>query len=53
MTTTIWLIIATVLMFIVSGIYLLYKSAKKFNLSKQQLEKINQRNREQDKKDKE
>ncbi len=53
MTLTIWLIIATVLMFIISGIYLIYKSAKKFNLSTQQLEKIKQRNCEQDKKDKE
>ncbi|WOH37703.1 DUF2897 family protein [Thalassotalea fonticola] len=45
---TLWLIIFAVLMFIISGIYFVYKSAKKFNLSSEQLEKIKKRNRELD-----
>ncbi|WNC69720.1 DUF2897 family protein [Thalassotalea nanhaiensis] len=45
---TFWLIIFAVLMFIISGIYFIYKSAKKFNLTSEQLDKIKQRNRQLD-----
>lgn len=44
-----WLIITLVLLFIISGVYFIYKSARKFNLSKEQLNKIKQRNIELDK----
>ena len=46
------LIIIFALGIIVSGIMLLNQSAKKFNLSDEQRDKIKKRNKEQDKKDK-
>lgn len=49
---TFWLIIFAVLMFIISGIYFIYKSAKKFNLSSEQLERIKKRNRKIDEEEK-
>jgi len=51
MTFTTLLIIVIALGTIVSGIMLLKRSAKKFNLSDEQLEKIKQRNKAQDEKD--
>ena len=42
---TVWFIIIIALGTIVSGILLLKQSAKKFNLSEQQLDKIKQRNK--------
>ncbi|MFT5756087.1 MAG: hypothetical protein ACI9LM_000799 [Alteromonadaceae bacterium] len=51
MTFTTLLIIVLALGTIVSGIMLLKQSAKKFNLSDDQLDKIKQRNKEQDEKD--
>ena len=52
MSTATWIIIA-VIGFIISGIYFIYKSAQKFNLSKEQLAKINQRNKELEQEEKE
>ncbi len=51
MTLTILLIIVIALGTIISGIMLLKQSAKKFILSDEELEKIKQRNKAQDKKD--
>jgi len=51
MTFITLLIIIISLGIIVSGIMLLKQSAKKFNLSDEQLNKIKQRNKEQDVKD--
>lgn len=48
MATSSWLIIIAVLLFIVSGLYFIYKSARKFKLNKEQLERIKQRNAELD-----
>jgi hypothetical protein len=53
MTFTTLLIIVIALGTIVSAIMLLKQSAKKFNLSAKELDKIKQRNKEQDKKDSE
>ncbi len=39
-----WLIIALVLLFIVGGLGFIYKSARKFHLSKDQLKRIKERN---------
>lgn len=44
-----WLIISAVLLFIVGSVYWLYKSARKFKLSDDQLKSIKQRNKELDK----
>ncbi|MDN3653194.1 DUF2897 family protein [Thalassotalea ponticola] len=46
-------ILLIALAFIISGVYLLYKSAKKFNLSEQQLERIKQRNQELERQERE
>lgn len=51
MSISLWLLIIFILLFIVSGIYMLYKSAKKFNLTPEQLAKIKQRNQQLDKQD--
>ena len=51
MTFTTILIIVIALGVILSGIMLLKQSAKKFNLSNEELDKIKQRNKEQDEKD--
>ncbi len=53
MSFTVLLIIFFSLAMIISGIMLLKKSAKKFNLSKEQLEKIKARNLAQDKEEQE
>ncbi len=42
-----------ILAIIIGGVLLLKKSARKFNLTDEQLEKINKRNRDLDKTDKE
>lgn len=47
-----WLIIILVLLFIVGGLGFIYKSARKFNLNKEQLDRINKRNQELDQQDK-
>ena len=46
MSLFVWLLITFILLFIISGIYMLYKSARKFNLTPEQLKKIKQRNKE-------
>ncbi|MDG1733170.1 MAG: DUF2897 family protein [Thalassotalea sp.] len=52
MSLSIWLLIIFILLFIISGIYMLYKSARKFNLTPEQLEKIKQHNKELEQEDK-
>lgn len=49
MTLSNWLITIAILLFIISGVYFIFKSARKFKLDKEQLERIKQRNRELDK----
>lgn len=48
-----WLIIVAVLLFIVGSIYWLYKSARKFKLSDEQLNAIKLRNKQLDKEEQE
>lgn len=46
-----WIIVA-IIAFLVGGVYAIYKSAKKFNLTAEQLKRIKERNEELDKKEK-
>ncbi|QBY05330.1 DUF2897 family protein [Thalassotalea sp. HSM 43] len=48
--STFW-IITLIIAFIISGIYVVYKSAKKFNLSDEQLKRIKERNKQLDAQD--
>ena len=43
-----WLIIALVILFIIGGLLFLKDSARKFNLTEDQLEKIKERNKKLD-----
>lgn len=53
MSTTTWLIVLAVLGFIVSGVYYIYKSARKFNLTEEQKQKIAERNKAWEKEEQE
>ncbi|TKB45136.1 DUF2897 family protein [Thalassotalea mangrovi] len=45
MSTTNWIILLAVLGFIISGVYYLYKTARKFNLTEEQKRRIAERNK--------